>query len=128
MKRAGCYGYVYDFSVDYDTINILSVNPLQCASMNYQECKIRTKIIDINNNELSFYPYSIEVNKCRGTYNNINDPYGRLCVYDVVKVINVKAFSLISRTNETRRTEWNETCKCKCRLDASVCNNKHKCL
>ena len=22
--------------------------------------------------------------------------------------------------------EWNETCKCKCRLDASVCNNKQR--
>ena len=30
----------------------------------------------------------------------------------------------MSRTNETRRIEWHETYKCKCRLDASVCNNK----
>ena len=22
--------------------------------------------------------------------------------------------------------EWHETCKCKCRLDASVCNNKQR--
>ena len=30
------------------------------------------------------------------------------------------------RTNETRHIEWHETCKCKCRLDASVCNNKQR--
>ena len=30
----------------------------------------------------------------------------------------------MSKTNETRHIEWHETCKCKCRLDASVCNNK----
>ena len=30
----------------------------------------------------------------------------------------------MSRTNETRHIEWHETCKCKCRLDASVRNNK----
>ena len=29
----------------------------------------------------------------------------------------------MSRTNNARHTEWHETCKCKCRLDASVCNN-----
>ena len=23
-----------------------------------------------------------------------------------------------------RHIEWHETCKCKCRLDASICNNK----
>ena len=33
-------------------------------------------------------------------------------------------FNLISRTNEIRHIEWHETCKCKCRSDASVCNNK----
>ena len=38
----------------------------------------------------------------------------------------VKIFSLMSRTNETRHIEWHETCKCKCRLDASVCNNKQR--
>ena len=30
----------------------------------------------------------------------------------------------MSRTNETRHIRWHELCKCKCRLDASGCNNK----
>ena len=30
----------------------------------------------------------------------------------------------MSRTDETRLVKWHETCKCKCRLDASACNNK----
>ena len=41
---------------------------------------------------LSFYPYSIKVNKCSGSCNNINDPYAELCVPDVVKNMNVKVF------------------------------------
>ena len=55
--------------------NVLNVNLLKCLSMNNQECKIRTKIIDINNNEPTFYPFSINVNKCSGSCDNINDPY-----------------------------------------------------
>ena len=35
-------------------------------------------------------------------------------------------FNLMSRTNEKRYTEQYETCKCKCRLDASVFNNKQR--
>ena len=30
------------------------------------------------------------------------------------------------RTNETRHVKWHETCKWKCTLDASVCNNKQR--
>ena len=32
----------------------------------------------------------------------------------------------MSRTAETRYIEWHETGKCKCRLDAIVCNNKQR--
>ena len=32
----------------------------------------------------------------------------------------------MSITNETRHIKWHERCKCKCRLDASVCNNKQR--
>ena len=94
--------------------------------MNNQERKIRKKIININNNEPSFYPYSIQVSKYSGSFNNINNPYVKLCVPDVFKNINVKVFNLISSNNETRHIEQQETCKYKCRLDASVCNNKQR--
>ena len=47
-----------------------------------------------------------------------------MCFPDVVK--NVKVFNLMSRTNEARHIKCHETCKCKCRLDASVCNNKQR--
>ena len=32
----------------------------------------------------------------------------------------------MSKTNETRHIKWHEMCKCECRLDASVCNNKQR--
>ena len=106
--------------------NPSNVNSLECFSMNNQESKSRTKIIDVNNNEPVFYSYSIKVSKCSGSYNNINDPYAKLCVPDVVQNINVKAFSLMSRVNKTRHIIWHETCKCVCRLTTSVCNNNQR--
>ena len=61
-----------------------------------------------------------------GSCNNINDPYAELCVPDTVKNLNIKVFNRMSRTNEIRHIKWHETCKCKCRLDSSVCNNKQR--
>ena len=99
---------------------------LSCISMSNQECKTRLQVINVNSNNPIFYPFSIKTSKCSGSCNNINDPYAKICVPDVVKNLNVKVFNLMSRTNETRFIEWHETCKCKCRLDAIVCNNKQR--
>ena len=33
---------------------------------------------------------------------------------------------LMSRTNEARHIKWHKTCKYRCRLDSSICNNKQR--
>ena len=63
---------------------------------------------------------SFKISKC------INNPYVKLCVPDVVKNINLKLFNSISTTNETRHIKFHKTCKCKCRLNASVYHNKQR--
>ena len=104
----------------------LSATPLNCISMKNQECKTRPQVVNVNSNNPIFYPFSIKTSKCSGNCNNINNPYAKSCVSDVVTNLNVKVFNLLSRTNEARFIEWHETCKCKCRLDAIVCNNKQR--
>ena len=94
--------------------------------MNNQECKERPQIVNVNSDESVLFPFSIKTSKCSGSYNNINDLYAKICVPDVIKNLNVKVFNLMPRTNETRHIEWHETCKCKCKLDGSVCNNKQR--
>ena len=70
-----------------------------------QECKVRPEIVHVNRNEPMFYPVSIKTTKCLGCCNNINEPYAKMCVPDVLKNLNVKVFNLMSRTNETRHME-----------------------
>ena len=53
--------------------NLSSVNSLECVSMNNQECKIRTEIINLNTYEPMFY-----------------------------QTQNLKVFNLMSRNNEIR--------------------------
>ena len=36
--------------------SLSNVNSLKCISMKNQECKVRPKIINVNNNNLIFYP------------------------------------------------------------------------
>ena len=64
------------------------------VSMNSQEFKVRPEI-NINSNEPSFYLYSVKTSKCSGSGNNINDPYPKLRVPDVIKNMDVTVFNLI---------------------------------
>ena len=75
---------------------------------------------------LYFILLVLKKNKYSGSCNNINDLYAKSCVPDVVKSINIRVFNLMSRTNETRHVKWHKLCKCKCRLNPSVCNTKQR--
>ena len=106
--------------------NFINANSLNCISMKNKECKIRPQVVNINSNNPIFYPISIKISKCNGKCNNINNPYAKICTPDIIKNLNVKLFNLMSRSNETIFIEWLKTCKCKCRLDATFCNNKQR--
>ena len=106
MSYETMLGFIKNVSftaITFFRFNVLSVNSLECVSMNNQVCKIRSEKINTNNNEPVFYPFSIKVNKCSGSCNNINDPYDKLCVPDVVKKINLKVFYLVSWSNQAKQ-------------------------
>ena len=94
-----------------------NVNPLKCVS---------SKTRNFYSDETASFPFIIKTSKYSGICNNINDPYAELCVADVAKNINLKIFNLISENNETRQIKWHETCKCKCRINENVGNNKQR--
>ena len=61
--------------------------------------------MNVNSNEPSFYPYSIEVSKCSSSCNDINDPHAKLSAPDDAKNIKVKVFNLLSKTNLMSRNK-----------------------
>ena len=81
------FGFVEkDFFIALTTLSsFLSINALNCISMNNQECKTRPQVINVNGDEPVFLAFSIKTSKCSGSYNNINYPYAKICVPDVVK-------------------------------------------
>ena len=103
-----------------------NANSLSCISMSNQECKTRPQVINVNGDEPVFFPFSIETSKCSYSCNIINYPYAKICVPDIVKNLNDKALNLMSKANETRFIEWNETCKCECKFGETVCDNKQR--
>ena len=85
LKKAFFAGLTILSSVNPLNAIPLSATPLKCVSMTNQEFKVRPQIVNINSDEPVFYPFSIKTSKCSGSCNNINDPYAKMSVPDVVK-------------------------------------------
>ena len=56
----------------------------------------RSEIVNVSNDNPIFYPFIVKTSKRSGSCNNINDPYAKICVTDVVKDLIVKVFNLMS--------------------------------
>ena len=111
------------------TINLLSIiktRALECVSVINRKCMPRPKIFDVNEGvgEALFYPYNVLVNKCSGSCDTINNPMAKLCVPGIVKRVNMQVYNFLMMLNETRSVLWHGSCKCVCKLNSSVCNNK----
>ena len=68
------------FFIGLTILSFSKASSLSWISMNNQACKARQKIVNVNTNNPKFYPFSIKISKCSVSWNNINDPYARICV------------------------------------------------
>ena len=84
--------------------SILKVNALECVSVVNRKCMSRPKILNVNEGvgEALFYLYNVQVNKCSGICNTLDDPMARICVPKIIKNINMKVYNFLMRLNETR--------------------------
>ena len=105
---------------------IIKTKALECVSVINKKCMPRPKILDVNESigEALFYLYNVQVNKCSGSCNTLDNSIEKLCVPNVIKGLNMKVYNFLTMLNETRNVLWHESCKCVCKLNSSVCNNK----
>ena len=73
-----------------------------------------------------YYPLTVSVNECDGSWNIIDDTNARVRVRNNVKKMNVKQFNLMPVANETIFSFQHEPCECKNGLNESVCNSRQE--
>ena len=75
--------------------SIIKTKALECVSVVNQKCMPRPKIFDVNEGvgEALFYPYNVQVNKCSGSCNTLDNPIAKLYVPNVIKEINMQVYN-----------------------------------
>ena len=79
--------------------NVLKVNTLECLSVINQKCIPIPKILEVNEGvgEALFYPNNVQVNKCSGSCNNLDNPMSKICVPNILKNVNIKVCNFLMR-------------------------------
>ena len=73
-------------------------------SLNNDPCIISLTLIDLNSIELNYYPFTISIDKCSGSFNVVDDVSTKICVPSEKKDANVnKVFSMITRMNDKQK-------------------------
>ena len=84
---------------------------------------VRPTLIDMNPDELRYYPFMISLNKCTGSCNALSP---KICVPKETNDINVKAFYVTTNKNEAKAMTEHISCDCKCKFNGTIYNSKQK--
>ena len=95
----------------------------KCPFLNDEPCMVRPTLIDMNPNELKYYPFMIVLNKCAGSCNVLSL---KMCVPKETKDINVKEVNMITNKDEAKAMTKQIPCECKCKFNSTTCNSKQK--
>ena len=87
-------------------------------------------LIDLHPNEyieeLRCYPFAVNLDRCMGSCNTLNDLSNKLCVPNKTTGLNLSVFNMITGLNELKILTKHISCECKCQFDGRKCNSNQK--
>ena len=72
---------------------------------------------------LCYYPFAINLDRCVGSCNTINDLSDKVCVPKKTENFNLSIFNTITGINESKILTKHISCKCKCKSDGKKCDS-----
>ena len=76
--------------------------------------------------ELRCYPFVVNLDRCIGSCNTLNDLSNKLCVPNKTAGLNLSVFNMITGLNELKILTKHISCECKCQFDGRKCNSNQK--
>ena len=100
-------------------ISIVSASDhTKCVSLSNQNAWLNLLVINLLPNEYSqqvrYYLFSVNLDRCAGSYNTLFDLSIRVCVPNETEDLNLHVF--ITRINKLKTLIKHILCKCKCKL------------
>ena len=79
----------------------------------------------MNSQEIHYYLF-VNLNKCAGSCNTLDEVSGRECVLNETEYLNLNVFNMITGINESRTLPKHISCKCECNFYRRKCQLNQK--
>ena len=77
-------------------------------------------------NGLSYYSFTVNLDRCMGSCNTLNDLSNKLYVPKKTEGLNLVVFNTKTETKESKILTKDILCQCKCHFDGGKCNSNQK--
>ena len=75
---------------------------------------------------MHYYPFAVNLNRCVGSCNTLNDFSNEVCVPNKAEDLNVSVFNTITEINESKTLGKHTSCECKYKFVGRKCNSNQK--
>ena len=90
----------------------------------------QTTLINLHSNEynqeLRYYPFEVNLDRCVGSCDTLDDLSSEVCVLNETGDLNFCVFNMITWINESKTLAKYVSCKCKCKFDSKKLNSNQK--
>ena len=98
----------------------------KCIYLINEPSLARPTLIDLNSNELYYYPFMVNLDKFNGSYNTLHNLLSIIYAQNKIEDVNLNIFNMITTINETRTSTKHISCDCKCNFDGRKFNSNQK--
>ena len=90
----------------------------------------QSTFINLHPNEYSqslhCYPFAVNLERCVGSYDTLNDLSNRVCVPNKTKDSKLNVYGIITGKNGSKILTKHVSCNCECKFDGRKCNSNQK--
>ena len=124
------FGFIKKMFIGLLTSIVNTFNHTKCLSLYNQQCMIQPILINLHSNEYTqesrYYLFAVNLERCNGSCNVLNDVSSRVCVPNKTEDLNKHVFNMITRINESKVFTKHISCKCECMFDGRKYNSNQK--
>ena len=95
-------------------------NHTRCISLSHQKWRTRPTLINLHPNEYSqelrYYSFAVNLDRCVGSYNTLDDLSNRVYVPNETEDWNLSIFNMVTRKIGSNALTKHISCKCECTM------------